>query len=311
VASGIINPITGRRMAKTWMADELMEFANHAYSEMGLQLDSPLIKLGSILDFFSAPDRRLSFEKRAMQFDEFLQWPSDEYDQLHLFDYPFGYGIVSPTYVVDVQTMLKKWREQLKEAGQLLEEKFDNKFLQVRDDGIIYKNIQAEAIIFCDGIEAMEQPYFSLLPFALNKGEALIVSIPGLPANRIHKKVNTIVPWHDGLFWVGSTYDRDYKDDQPSVAFYEQTKNWLQHFLKLPFTIEDHVAAIRPTTVERRPFAGMHPAHPRVGIMNGMGTKGVSLAPFIGKQLCDHLLLQQPLMPEIDVKQYRRMLQRT
>jgi len=310
VASGIINPVTGRRMAKTWMADELMECAHHAYDEMGLLLDASLINATSILDFFSAPDRRLSFEKRALQFEEFLNWPEDEHDQLHLFNYPFGYGIVSPAYMVDVQTMLEKWRSVLQLKDQLVEERLDLSFLTTKDDAVVYKNIHADKIIFCDGIQSMQLPYFSLLPFAINKGEALIVQIPGLPVDKVYKKTNTITAWKDDLFWVGSSYDREYKDEYPSQAFYDQTKAWLQQFLKIPFNIVDHIAALRPTTVERRPFVGLHPSHPSIGILNGMGTKGVSLAPYFAKQFADHLLQQQTILPQVDVKQYRRVLQR-
>jgi glycine/D-amino acid oxidase-like deaminating enzyme len=311
VASGIINPVTGRRMVKTWMADELMEFAHHAYDELGLFLSKSLITKTSILDFFSAPDRRLSFEKRALQFEEFLNWPEDEHDQLHFFNYPFGYGIVSPAYLVDVQTMLEKWRLHMEANAWLMEERFDTACLVVEEDGIIYKNIQADKIIFCDGIQTMQLPFFSLLPFAINKGEALIVQIPGLPSSNVYKKTNTITPWKKDLIWVGSSYDRDYTDDKPSAIFFEQTNQWLQQFLKIPFSIVDHIAALRPTTVERRPFVGLHPLHPSVGILNGMGTKGVSLAPYFAKQLCEHLLYQQPILPLVDVKQYRRVLQRT
>ncbi len=33
VASGVINPVTGRRLVTTWMIDELLPFAVNAYSE--------------------------------------------------------------------------------------------------------------------------------------------------------------------------------------------------------------------------------------------------------------------------------------
>src|SRR5574343_1009083 len=35
VASGVINPVTGRRMTRTWMADEVIPFAAKAYEELG------------------------------------------------------------------------------------------------------------------------------------------------------------------------------------------------------------------------------------------------------------------------------------
>ncbi|MES2647679.1 MAG: FAD-binding oxidoreductase [Bacteroidota bacterium] len=310
VASGIINPVTGRRMVKTWLADELLPFAEMAYKLMGDKLDRKIFSQTVLLDFFAAPDRRISFEKRATQFDAYLNWPEDEHAWLPFFNYPFGYGIVSPVYQVDIQTLLSDWRQILKRQNHLLEETYEGDLLENTSNGLCYKNIRAKRIIFCDGTAVMEQPYFNLLPFAINKGEALVINVPGLPADNLYKKTNVITPWKDGLFWVGSSYERSYMDDKPSPVFYEQTVTWLKQFLKLPFTIEDHLAALRPTTVERRPFAGMHPVHTYAGILNGMGTKGVSLAPFLAKQLAENILNDRPVMREVDVKMYTRILQR-
>lgn len=310
VASGIINPVTGRRMVKTWLADVLLPFATAAYNKFGNLLGSRLLETGDLLDFFSSPDRRLSFEKRALQFEAYLEWPQDENQWLSYFNYPFGFGIVSPVLRVAVQPMLVKWREQLDQSNRLIAGRYEPNFLDLSRGMVRYKDIEANRVVFCDGTAVMQHHFFHPLPFAINKGEALIVSIPGLPSDHLYKKTSVIAPWNDGLFWVGSNYDRDFKDEKPSSLFLHQTSSWLQQFVKRPFAIVDHVAALRPTTVERRPFAGMHPHQPLVGIFNGMGTKGVSLAPYIGHQLATHILKGDPLMPEVDVSQYSRILQR-
>jgi hypothetical protein len=39
-----------------------------------------------------------------------------------------------------------------------------------------------------------------------------------------------------------------------------------------------------------------------------MGTKGCSLAPYFARQLCDHLCSGLPILPEADVKRFRRIL---
>ncbi|HBB58234.1 MAG TPA: FAD-dependent oxidoreductase, partial [Chitinophagaceae bacterium] len=39
-------------------------------------------------------------------------------------------------------------------------------------------------------------------------------------------------------------------------------------------------------------------AHPNIGLLGGMGTKGCSLAPYFAQQLVQHLLHQQPIHPE-------------
>lgn len=349
VASGVINPVTGRRMSRTWLADEVIPFAEKAYAELsetistnyevrGTKLEeenccndevrgtneeepktknkkpqtaSNLISRCDIIDFFNSPDRRLDFEKKATQFAEYLQWPGDEHHYRQHFHYELGYGIIAPAYQVDLQTMLDGWRQHLKQGNRLLEQRFDQAQLQLLPDGVQYQDIRADKIIFADGIAAHEAGYFRLLPFALNKGEALVVQIEGLLADHIYKKGNTITPWRGGYFWAGSTYNNHYTDDLPTEAFRQSMEAWLRSFVKHPFEVLDHLAAIRPATVERRPFAGWHPQHAQVGILNGTGTKGVTLAPFFARQLADNLVQGTPIMAEADLARFSRVLGRS
>ncbi len=80
--------------------------------------------------------------------------------------------------------------------------------------------------------------------------------------------------------------------------------------MKAPFNTMDDLAGLRPATLERRPFVGLHPLHPSIGILNGMGTKGCSLAPYFAKQLTDHLVYNMPIAPDADVKRFTKILQR-
>ena len=111
-------------------------------------------------------------------------------------------------------------------------------------------------------------------------------------------------------FWIGSSYEWNFADDLPTTSFREKITAQLKNWLKLPFEIIDHVAAIRPANVERRPFVGLHPAHAVVGILNGMGTKGCSLAPFFAKQFADFLVEQKTIHPDADVKRFEKVLAR-
>jgi hypothetical protein len=52
----------------------------------------------------------------------------------------------------------------------------------------------------------------------------------------------------------------------------------------------------------------LHPQFPSLGILNGMGTKGSSLAPFFANQLAQHLVHGFPIMEEADVKRFSKIL---
>ncbi|MEN9684437.1 MAG: hypothetical protein RLZZ28_223 [Bacteroidota bacterium] len=310
VASGVINPVTGRRMVRTWEIETLMPFAVKAYGQLGEELGLPLIKQCNILDFHPTPQMKLAFAERFPVEKEYLRLPENEHAWNNYFNYFFGYGEIEPCWLIDLGTMLELWRKYLAKKSALLEEKFVLENCTIRKDAIEYKNILARKILFSDGVSGFSNPYFHLLPYANNKGEALIVAIPDLPSNHIYKQGINIVPWRNNLFWVGSSYDWNYTDPHPSEAFKAKVLNQLNSWLKLPYQLIDHLASERPANMERRPFVGLHPTHPSVGILNGFGTKGCTLAPFFAKQLSRHLLYDEPIMPEADVRRFSRILSR-
>ena len=96
----------------------------------------------------------------------------------------------------------------------------------------------------------------------------------------------------------------------PHRQFREKTEALLKEWLKVTFKIVDHLAGVRPATLERRPFVGLHPLHPSIGILNGMGTKGCSLAPYFAKQLVEHMLHQKTLNPEANIHRFQKILSR-
>ena len=313
IAAGIINPVTGRRMVTVWMAEEVIPFAQQAYRQIGNELNINAISQKNIIDFFPNPFMRENFLKRLSEGNEYIQPVAGEGQYNHLFNYEFGCGEIKPVYTAHMETLLPAWRQQLTTQKALLEESFDIHQLKITSHKIHYKDIEANKIIFCDGAGSFDSPYFKQLPFAPNKGEALIVEIPALPDQHIFKKSVLLAPLAgptNHLFWAGSNYIWDFDNLAPTAAFREATERSLKEWLKIPFKILEHRAGVRPATLERRPFAGMHPDLPNIGILNGMGTKGCSLAPFFAKQLTDHLLHNTPINADADVKRFARVLSR-
>ncbi len=313
IASGIINPVTGRRLVKTWMIDEVMPFAVDAYQNFKTpnhQSINQLITNHNVLDFFSAPDVEIAFNKRLTEDAAYLSAVNDKETWRQYFNFDFGAGQIEPCYLADVNGLLAIWRKYLKEENVLVEESFNEDDLVVTTDSIRYQNIEAGQIIYCDGIAAAQSKYFNRLPFAANKGEALIAEIPDLPATHIFKKGMSLVPWKPGQYWIGSTYQWKFENELPTEIFRQQATAWLQSFCKIPFTIVDHLAAVRPATIERRPFVGFHPRQKNVGIFNGMGTKGVSLAPYFAHQFAGYLSAQTPLQQDVDILRFEKILSR-
>lgn len=309
IAAGVINPVTGRRMATVWMADEILPYAWKAYQEIGNDLGILAISQKNIIDFFPNPFMRENFQKRQEEKNEYVRLCTDQQLFSDHFKYEFGCGEIKPVYIAHLETLLPAWRQHLFQQHLLLEENFEIEELKITGAKVQYKNIEASTIIFCDGPMGIDNPYFKLLPFALNKGETIVAEIPGLPSGNIYKKGMMIVPLETkDQFWIGSNYLWDFDHARPTAEFREKTVQSLKEWLKIPFSIIEHNAGVRPATLERRPFAGMHPLHPVIGILNGMGTKGCSLAPFFASQLTAHLLHGTPITREADISRFQRIL---
>ncbi|MCW3126932.1 MAG: dependent oxidoreductase, partial [Bacteroidetes bacterium] len=72
--------------------------------------------------------------------------------------------------------------------------------------------------------------------------------------------------------------------------------------LHVPFEVVYHGAGVRPSTKYRRPFIGFHPDQAHIGIFNGMGTKGMSLAPYWAEHFAEHIVNGSALSEEVDIK---------
>lgn len=311
-ASGIINPVTGKRLARQWMGDIILPFAANAYAEIGRELNAEVAKETTIHNYFSNSEEAQLFEQKASgSMEGILTYRSASQEESNLFNSHYGVGVIQQALIVEVRALLQGWRAILSSKNACYETDWDWKDCRLSGDAIVYKDINARKVIDCAGAASADNPYFNRLPFALNKGETMIASIIGMPRDAIYKHGTiSIVPWEDHLFWIGSSFDWDFKDEAPSASFRAKAEATLQNWLKLPIAIHEHFAAIRPATVTRDAFAGLHPKYPQIGILNGMGAKGCSLAPFLANNLANHLVNGTELIPQTDIARYAKTLNR-
>ncbi len=79
----------------------------------------------------------------------------------------------------------------------------------------------------------------------------------------------------------------------------------MKELVTFPFTIVGQEWGLRPTTPDRRPILGQHPELKSAWVFNGMGTKGVSLAPYFADVLVRSLENGEPLNKEVDIERYK------
>jgi hypothetical protein len=162
-AAGLINPVTGRRIVKTWMIDDLLPFIQVAYSQIGVTLGGSFLEPAKVVDFFPTPQMRIAFLDRYKDDPEYLQLPADEHVWGDCFRYDFGYGTISPCYLVDMPGLLTVGRRWMRQRGVLREERFEVGELEIEGEAggrVRYRDIEARRVIFLRWGGKRGQPLF-------------------------------------------------------------------------------------------------------------------------------------------------------
>ena len=309
VASGITNPITGRKFVKTWLADELIPFSSATFHQFEELFHEQLLYPLPIIKLFDSIKAQNDWSARSASpgYAQYLKNEAVVYLDPEKVKNDFGGFEINGGCKLEVSKFLTLYRNLLKEKEVLLDEKFSFPELEVSDASIAYKGQKAKRIIFCEGAGAIENPYFKFLPFQLAKGECLILIIEDFYADRVINGEVFIMPTTaKDEYYIGSTHEWTFDDDQPSEKGKNELLGNLSTVMKAPYQIVAHKAAIRPTVKDRRPFIGFNPQYKNVGIFNGMGTKGISLAPYFANNFVSHLVHNTPLMEEVDIKRILR-----
>jgi glycine oxidase len=305
VAAGLFNPVVFKRLVKSWMAEEQLGFADNFYPELETRLNARFFFRKELVKIFAEEQEKTLWEKkRNSELSTYLspvQSGGELETDIHCSE---GYAFVSGAGNLDVPLFLDLSRHYFETQNAILQETFDHSLFQFSETEVRYKSLSANRIIFCEGHLAASNPWFSWMPFNLAKGEVLTVKIPSYKVDKVINKGIFILPLGNGLFRVGSTFAWDKLDEVPTETAKADLIQRLEKVLKLPYEIVDHKAGIRPTVINRRPLIGIHPKHPALCMFNGMGSKGVMIAPLFADHFISHLEEQIPLNPEVDIKRF-------
>ncbi|MEQ9426572.1 MAG: FAD-binding oxidoreductase [Cyclobacteriaceae bacterium] len=302
VAAGLYNPITGRKMIKTWMADTLFPLIEPFYNELQKWCDEPVLNpIGIYRPFVdNAEQNEWSAKAEDSEYKSFVKQVHTKSFLKGAFD-DFGGLSLQPSGYVDVACLLNGVAKKLETADCLCRETFEEKHLILGDNQVEYRGIKAPRIVFCTGLGSIS--FFEWLPFRPVKGEVLEIK-SDIELNTILNRGVFIIPRGRDRYKLGATYN--WKDLTINVSK-KGKENLISKFQALingsvEVVAED--AGIRPATPDRRPLIGSHPDDNRLVCFNGLGSKGVSLAPYFSGHLIDHLEKGIDLMPEVNISRY-------
>jgi glycine oxidase len=304
VIGGLITPVTGKRFTKTWMADTLLPFAARFYKMLEKELGQDFYTPIPIVRVFADARQANEWDVRSVD-PSYEDYTSKNYtfenDQVNSV---FGYTVFKHGAVVDGSKMLSAMHSYFKKAGVIRNCNFNAENLYTTEDFVQWEDIRAERIIFSEGWQAIKNPYFKWLPFMPAKGELLIVKSAGLKLKELINRGIFLRPLGHDLYLAGSTYTWDDLSSTPTTKGKQEIYSKLRSLIKSEFKVMEHLAGIRPTVKGRRPLIGKHPKNKNMFIFNGLGTKGLLLAPYFSQHMCQHLLENKSLLPEVDIKRF-------
>lgn len=305
VAGGVYNPVILKRFTPVWNAKKQLEIAAPFYQKLEQKFDTKFDKkfmtkkvFKSIEDqnnWFSATDKPV--------LSEYLD-PKIDTQKIHGIIADFGFGNVNGTGSIDTKKLLNAYRTFLVKEHKIRFEKFEHQQIEFQKNSIHYKDIKTKKIVFCEGFGLKKNLFFKYLPLKEAKGELITIHAPDLDIHFLLKSTLFVLPLGNHQYKVGATFDWKDKTSNPSEEGKQELVEKLKKVIKVPYTILHQSAGIRPTVKDRRPLVGRHPKHKNLAVLNGLGTRGVMIAPTVAKQLFYHLENNQELDSEIDIQRF-------
>lgn len=301
VAAGIMNPVVFRRLTKSWMVDDCWDLAINTYKELEEKLGTSFFHTKSMRRLYASEQEAGFWAEKTKDpdFSKYISKFSEDDVSPNYANNTHGNGLVKQVNHIDVVPFLSASRKYFESLGKIESAFVDyKKLIQDVNDG------EATGVIFCQGYQNFENPFFKNLPVQTAKGQILTVEMQGLNENELLNRKCFVLPVGNNIFRVGATYEWKNISVEISEEARLEISEKLQSLIHIPFSVVNQDAGIRPTSPDRRPILGAHPEHKGMFILNGLGAKGYLLAPWCVKQLCGHIFEGETLLAEVDLKRF-------
>ena len=299
VAAGIINPVAGKRFKPIENFSSLFDTAQNLYQDLedffSVQFHRKLPQFRS----FQNEEEQVFWKKRISEKESQNFFTPEVSSHPKLYPQKLGGTQIESTFQVSVPTLLQKIRKYLQSKQAYQKASLDYSEIKISSEHILWKNIQAKRVVFCQGYQNINNPWFRDIGLNPAKGEIL----------HIQSKTSTDM-LHWGHWWLpdfhrpnhyrlGSNYAWENLHLLPSQDVYEQLLSSLDQNLKLDsYQVIQQETGIRPASKDRKPLIGSHLDHKNLFCFNGFGSKGCILIPHYAQVLSDHLVQQKPLPAE-------------
>lgn len=313
IAAGLFNPITGKLMTKTWMAETIFQELHRFYSRAEKMLGQRFFYPQPIYRPFLSVAEQNEWMGKSVEVtlrDYVLDVYSHSRYGEQVYD-PFGGIALKECGFLEVKSFLHHVKNHLLSNNAYQADRFDETQLELIANGVRYENIEATKIIFCNGTAMQQSNLLKGVPVRLLKGETLVIELEE-SLELIYNRGVYMVPMKEkNQYKVGATYETKLLTAETTEAGFLELRQKLDELLKVPYKVISQDWGFRPTTPDRKPLLGSHPVSENVIIFNGLGTKGVSLAPYFSAHLLDWLLGKIEIRPEVNINRFKSLFSKS
>lgn len=297
-AAGMVNPVVLRTMVPSWRALELLAIAGAFYRELEQRYEERFWNPVELTALFSTAKDAGIWRSRMK--DPVLSRMIDEGPSadpaVRDLPQPYGQGVVKRCAWVDVRRLLRAHRERWRSDGCLLEREVRDEDIHPDAQGVRVGDATAPLLIRCTGAFA------TALPVIPVRGEGLTLRIQGLRLRSAVHRGAFILPVGEDRYRVGATFAWEDPWTGPTEEGRSVMLDRARRIVPQAGEVEEHWWGVRPTTRDRRPLLGR--TGPHEAVLNGLGSRGVLLAPWCAQHLAAHLIDGVALDPEVDVARF-------
>lgn len=298
VAAGIVHPMSFRRTLLSWNANPFYFESKSFFIEMEAVLNASFYHPLMVRRLFASKEESVCWNQRIEQteFKPFM-YPVTSDDSV--FE-PFGSGRVDGFWI-DAQVFIAESHKYLEAQQSLIIDTLspDN----FNPEKLEFQGVKYDEVVLALGYKNDQVPWFAEVPVNPTKGQLLNVKWDNpLQNTSLHRKAFAL-PVGDKLFRIGSTYEWNNTSPEPTPEGMALILANAKSITADPLEVIAHTSGIRPTSPDRRPMVGKHPAFDHLYIFNGLGAKGYMLAPSLSTMLCNTLIHHTTLLA--DLQPYR------
>jgi glycine oxidase len=285
IAAGLMEPLSGRKLAKAWEAESVFPYAIAHYEALEKRLGLSLIQHVPVSRYFS-DEQAILWEKKQKYFEAFSWTPVMPSSAA-----PYG-GVCMDGAVVKTTRLLAAMRSRFRRLGLLYE-----KTVASPEDLLLAENsygVWGTHVVCTAGVGIATMAAWQHLRLQYSAGEVLCLRHRMTPAlmSVLHDKKLWHVPYSSGQIRVGATY-RPYESD---LAVKISGAHLIQAYAETVLGVSLEAgnqriyAGGRCLGIDGKFIVAEHPTVSGLWALTGLGSKGVMFAPYLTAGLAERLM---------------------